>query len=142
MPLIGAMHPFRKGNRMLLALAIGASGVTTILIALMGLLAMGSVSAERAFSANRPKWLAIATWLYLTWAILGWIGFARHITPMALLAAGMATLAAAKFLFVFLSYPDFMPIGRALWGNRGAMAAIMGSSILVGGLMVFVTQLL
>lgn len=127
---------------MLLAFAIGASGVTTILIALTGLLTMGSVSAERVFSPERPKWLALVTWVYLTWAILGWMGFSRHITPMAFLAAGMATLAAAKFIFVFLSYPDFMPIGRALWGNRGAMAAIMGSSVLVGGLMIFVTQLL
>lgn len=127
---------------MLLAFAIGAAGVTTILIALTGLLTMGSVSAERVFSSARPKWLIIATWVYLTWAILGWMGFVRNITPMAFLAAGMATLAAVKFVFVFLSYPDFMPIGRALWGNRGAMAAIMGSSILVGGLMTFVTQLL
>jgi len=127
---------------MLLAFAIGASGVTTILIAVTSLLVMGSVSAERVFSTERPKWLAMVTWVYLTWAILGWIGFARDTTPMALLAAGMTTLAASKFLFVFISYPDFMPIGRALWANRGALAAIMGSSILVGGLMLFVTQLL
>lgn len=127
---------------MILSFALASAGITTILIALTALLMMGSVSAEKVFSSFRPKWLAMVTWVYLTWAILGWIGFARHITPMALLGAGMVTLAAAKFVFVFLSYPDFMPIGRALWANRSALAAIMGSSILVGGLMIFVTQLL
>ncbi|HRK61374.1 MAG TPA: hypothetical protein PLY88_02350 [Candidatus Omnitrophota bacterium] len=127
---------------MLLAFALGASGVTTIFIALAALSVMVSLSVEKVFPEARPRWLMIVTWLYLTWAILGWIGFSRHITPMALLAAGMATLAAGKFLFVFLSYPDFMPIGRVLWRNRGALSVIMISSVLVGGLMIFVTQLL
>jgi len=140
--LIGGVFLFREENKMLLVFALGAAGVTTILIALAALSFMGSISAEKVFPPGRPKWLVITAWLYLTWAILGWIGFSRDITPMALLAAGMGTLAAAKFLFVFLSYSDFMPIGRALWSNRGALIVIMISSVLVGGLMIFVTQLL
>lgn len=127
---------------MILGFAIGAAGVTTIAIALTGLLLMGSRPAEKVFPSERPQWLAFVSWIYLTWAILGWIGFSRDMSPMPLLAAGMTTLAAAKFLFVFLSYPDFMPIARALWNNRGALSVIMGSSILVGGLMIFVTRLL
>jgi hypothetical protein len=127
---------------MILSFALAGAGITTVLIAITAILVMGSLSAEKVFSPERPKWLAFVTWVYLTWAILGWMGFSRYITPMSFLAAGMATLAAAKFIFVFLSYPDFMPIGRALWGNRGALSVIMGSSILVGVLMIFVTQLL
>ncbi len=126
---------------MLISVAVGGAGIVTVLFAAAVLILSRRFQAEQVFPEEKPAWLTGLTWIYLTFAAAGWIGFLENREPMPLLAAGMTTLAASKMVFVFLSYYEFRSIGRALWSARRALAIMMISSLFVGILMIYVASI-
>ena len=114
---------------------LGAGGIVAG-SAVFGFFLRRIFSGEKIFTPQRPGWIGLLTWVYLTFAFLAWIGFFEQPTWVTLFIAAILTLMAAKFFLFFLFYFKLQTASVLIWNHFSAGYVILGSLLLVGTIMI------
>lgn len=127
---------------MTLSALIFTAGILTLAWPVSGFLLLGRTVGEKVFPENRPVWLTFFCWAYLTLAFLAWTCFFQTGVPVAYAAVGILTLSAAKFVFFYISYPQWRRAFIYLWDRRVSFVIILVCGTTLGAFMLFISRLI
>ncbi len=127
---------------MTLSLLTFIAGLITLSWSVIGFCLLGRTIGEKVFPEERPIWLGLICWAYMTLALLAWACFYQAAHPVSFLAAGILTLSAAKFIFFYISYLHWRRAFIYIWDRRIIFAIILGCGAAAGIFMLIVSSLI
>jgi hypothetical protein len=127
---------------MTLSLLIFIAGLITLSWCFIGFCLLGRTIGEKVFTEERPIWLVLICWAYMTLALLAWTYFYQAAQPVSFLAAGILTISAAKFIFFYISYSHWRRAFVYIWDRRIIFVIILGCGTAAGIFMLIISSLI